>query len=208
MIGEITAYLINTYSPKAILIHGSRVRGDYVATSDYDLVVVTSESEKVSPHIYKGCSLDVYGIDLHELMIETSNKTPIWPIEILFDDNDRIGLKLCKQTHAKFLEGPKPLTKEECTNRFTYTKRLLDRIVSRGEDPMIRNYYLGDFYERMVRYWFKKNHIWTVSFYRALTIIENQDPEFYNDLQHLWNEDYLKSVQRLFEKIFKVNFKK
>lgn len=202
MIDKITEYLIQKYNPKAVLMHGSRVRGDYVPTSDYDLVLVKSDPKKITPHTYNECSLDVYGIDLNEQIIETSGHVPIWPIEILFDDGDGIAAKLCEQTHAKFLQKPNPLTNEEWDNRFNYTKRLLDRIISRGEDPMIRNYHLGDFYERIVRYWFEKNCMWTVSFYRALPIIEKQDPDFYNNLRRLWSEDYLKGAQRLFEKIF------
>ena len=47
MIDEITKYLMQTYNPKAILMHDSRVRGDYVHTSDYDLVLVTPDPKKL-----------------------------------------------------------------------------------------------------------------------------------------------------------------
>lgn len=94
MLKEITTYLIQKYDPKAILMHGSRVRGDYVLTSDYDLAVVTTEPEKVTPHAYKEYSLDVSGISITSQLIETSAKVPIWPLEVLFEDNDNLASKI------------------------------------------------------------------------------------------------------------------
>jgi predicted nucleotidyltransferase len=202
MIKEITTHLIQQYNPKAILMHGSRVRGDYVPTSDYDLVVIAAEPEKIVPHIYNGCSLDVSGIAVTTQIIETANKVPIWPLEILFEDSSKIGSTLCQQTYAKFLKGPSPLASKEWENRRNYTQRLFDRLSGRGAELMVRNYYLGDFYERMVRYWFEKNCKWTVSFFRALTIIEEADADFYKNLEGVWTEDYLINARQLFEKIF------
>lgn len=202
MIKEITTHLIQQYNPEAILMHGSRVRGDYVQTSDYDLAVIAAEPEKIVPHIYNGCSLDVSGITVTTQIIETASRVPIWPLEILFEDSSKIGSMLRQQTYAKFLKGPGPLASKEWENRRNYTQRLFDRLSARGAELMVRNYYLGDFYERMVRYWFEKNCKWTVSFFRALTIIEEADADFYKNLEGVWTEDYLVNARQLFEKIF------
>ncbi len=204
MLDKITTHLVQKYEPKAILMHGSRVRGDYVATSDYDLVVVTIAPEKVAPHSYNGCALDVCGVSVDAQTIETANKIPIWPIEVLFDDGGNIASKLCQQTHEKFLKGPDSLTNIEWENRLNYSQRLFYRLNNRGHDLMLRRYYLGDFYERMVRYWFEKNCRWTVSFFRALPVIKKTDPDFYKNLEGLWAENYLVNARRLFVKIFEV----
>lgn len=102
------------------------------------------------------------------------------------------------------MKGPSPLNNKEWKTRRNYTQRLFDRLTSRGDDLMVRKYYLGDFYERMVRYWFEKNCKWTASFFRALPIIKEEDSDFYRNLEGLWTENYLVNAQELFVKIFEI----
>ncbi|MBA3813811.1 MAG: nucleotidyltransferase domain-containing protein [Alphaproteobacteria bacterium] len=40
---NIISYLRAKYNPNAILLHGSRARGDAVENSDYDLVLITED---------------------------------------------------------------------------------------------------------------------------------------------------------------------
>ena len=94
------------------------------------------------------------------------------------------------------------LTKEEFENRRNFSKRLIQRIQGRGQDPMIRFYYMGDFYPRILRYWYELNRRWTLSAHLLLPLIAAEDPMFYQDLQDLWMEDYQKSALKIHQHLF------
>lgn len=173
---EITSYLRAKYDPKAILLHGSRARGDVFELSDYDLALITENPDLVKSEYYEGCALDIDGISLTETIFKPGGPTPIWPCLVLYDDLDGLGERLAKQTQLAFMQGPVPLTREELKNRCNFLKRLIQRIQGRGEDPMVRFYFLGDFYQRVLRYWCELNHRWTMTVHRFLPIVATEDP--------------------------------
>ncbi len=198
---KIRDYLLSKYAPEAVLLHGSRSRGDAADASDYDIVIMTSNAENVHPHEYEGMMLDIGACPLDTRILETGNKVPIWPLEILHD-TDGIGKKLCEATRRAYNSGPAPLSDRERGNRASYVKRLIDKIEARGHDTAIRRYYLADFYMRAIRYWFEKRNRWTVSPYRALPIIRDEDAAFYSALQSLWTDSYLSALRKVNKGLF------
>lgn len=198
---DITNYLKEKYRPKAIIIHGSRLSGDAFPDSDYDLAIITDNHDAVRPEDYNGCLLDASGVSPQEVILK-AGQTPIWPCEVLFDSDDLLGQILVQRTHQAFLAGPQSLLQQEINNRKNYTKRLLLRLDSRGDDLLIRNYYLSDLYDRVIRYWFEFRKQWTQPIYRALPTIKNEDPDFYALLEKLWAEAYLQSAKQIYLHIF------
>ncbi len=140
-IDEILSYLCVKYQPKAILLHGSRARGDAFEKSDYDLALITENPDRVKPEYYEGCALDIGGVSSTETILK-AGQTPIWPCVVLYDDADGLGSRMEKQTQLVFMQGPAPLTKEDLENRRHFTKRLIQRIQGRGGDPLVRFYYV------------------------------------------------------------------
>jgi len=201
---DLVIYLRKRYSPNAIILHGSRARGNAFDHSDYDLELIIEEPDLVRPEYYKGCALDVGGISQTEMILK-AGQTPIWPCLVLFDDGENLGECLVKRTHEAFRQGPSPLEGEQLENRFIFSKRLIQRIQGRGADPLVRFYYVGIFYERVLRYWCELNQQWTASVYLLLPRIATEDPVFYRLLKDLWTEDYqnaaLKIHQHLFDNI-------
>ena len=108
-IDDIVTHLLSKYSPKAILLHGSRARGDAFEQSDYDLALITENPERVKPEIYKGYALDVGGVSSKETILK-AGQTPLWPCYVLYDDADGLGERLAKRTQFVFTQGPVPLT--------------------------------------------------------------------------------------------------
>lgn len=198
---KIFDYLVKKYAPEAILLHGSRLRADAAETSDYDIVLVASNTEEIYPHEYEGIALDISAVSSDVNIIENGNKTPNWPLKVLYDATG-IGKKICEETEQAYQKGPKPLSDQEWHNRTNYTKRLIHKIEARGHDVSIRHYYLADFYMRVIRYWFEKRNKWTVSPYRALPIIENEDPSFFIALQNLWTDSYLSAIHKINKALF------
>jgi hypothetical protein len=196
-----TAYLKSKYNPKAIILHGSRLGKNAFASSDHDIAIITNTPDHVSPEEYEGCLLDVFGIRPNESVLMAGN-TPIWPCEIIFDDLDKLGLQLLQRTRDAYMAGPQPLTEEELENRKNYTKRLLQRLENRGEDPLIRYYYLSDLYDRIIRYWFETRGQWTQPIYMALPNIVEEDSVFYILLSKLWGPEYLETAINIYAHLF------
>lgn len=199
---DLVAYLRTKHHPKAILLHGSRARGDAFEESDYDFALITQQPDLARPEFYNGCALDVSGVSPTEKIL-MSGQTPTWPCLVLFDDADCLGEHLANQTHEAFEKGPLPLTREELENRCNFSKRLLQRIQGRGADPLVRFYYMGDFYQRFLRYWCELNQEWTMSVHLLLPRIVAEDSVFYQHLKDLWTEDYQSAALKIHLHLFK-----
>ncbi len=200
---EIVSYLREKYNPKAILLHGSRARGDCLDQSDYDLALIAENPDQIRPEFYQGWAFDISGIAPTESILK-AGKTPIWPCVVLYDDEDGLGKRLATRTEDAFKKGPVALTQEEFENRRNFSKRLLQRLQGRGQDPMIRFYYMGEFYPRALRYWCELNQRWTQSAHLLLPLIAAEDPAFYQELQGLWTNDYLKAAIKIHEYLFEI----
>lgn len=199
---NLVSYLRTKHHPKAILLHGSHARGDAFDKSDYDFALITENPDQIRPEYYEGCALDVSGVSPTELIL-MAGKTPIWPCFILFDDEDGLGKRLAQQTEESFLKGPMPLTKEEIENRRNFSNRLIQRIQGRGEDSLVRFYYLSDFYQRVLRYWCELNQRWTLSVHLVLSLMAKEDPLFYRNITDLWTENYQKAALNIHQHLFK-----
>jgi predicted nucleotidyltransferase len=74
-LNTIRQYLQRTYQPKAILLHGSRLRGDAMPHSDWDLLLVTDNPAAITPHTYEGYTLDLTGIKPSTTIVTTGTTT-------------------------------------------------------------------------------------------------------------------------------------
>lgn len=201
VIDKIVSYLQTEYHPKAILLHGSRARDDCFDQSDYDLALILEDTLQLRPIFFEGYALDLSGMSPTELILK-AGRTPIWPCSVLFEDEDSLGTLLIERTYKVFQEGPPPLTLEEVENRRNFSKRLIDRLQGRGEDSMLRVYYLGDFYQRVLRYWCEINQRWTLSAHLLLPIIAKEDPYFFQEIKDLWTEDYQRAALSIHQHLF------
>lgn len=203
MLKLITDHLQDKYQPKAILLHGSRARGDALPESDYDIAIILSESILIFPYEYNGVMLDIKAFPLNTEILETSTGVPKWPLQILYDDQDRIGERIYEETKKVYEDSPPSLSSQEWANRRNFLKRLVYKIEGHGKDDLsIRHYYLADFYTRVIRYWFEKQKKWTVSAHLALPIIKAEAPKFFVNLNKLWTEEYAKALQNIELELF------
>jgi predicted nucleotidyltransferase len=202
-IENIRDYLLRTYKPKAILFHGSRLRDDASPESDYDIVLVAPKLTDIYPHQYEDVMLDVSSAPLDVEIIEAGNKVPVYPLVVWYD-TDGVGEKIYQRTEQAYKNGASALSEQEWDNRSNYTKRMIKKIEARGESVAIRQYYISDFYMRVIRYWFEKKRKWTVSPYRALPIIQAEDPLFFSFLENLWTENYLLSAHQIEQILFDI----
>lgn len=202
---NLVTYLRTKHNPKAILLHGSRAWEDAFDNSDFDLAIITDDPDSVRPEFYQGCALDVSGFSLTETVLKFG-ATPLWPCLVLFDDREELGARMAKRTEEVFLQGPPSLTSEERENRQNFLKRMIDRIQGRGEDPLLRLFYIGGLTQRVLRYWCELNLKWTLSAHRVLPLIAAEDPVFYKALQELQTDTYQNAVKKIHHHLFQGDF--
>jgi hypothetical protein len=202
MLEKITHYLCLKFQPKAILLHGSRARRDAFEKSDYDIALISENPEKITPEVYEGKNLDLFGIPFNQEVL-LAGDVPLWPCIILHDDGDGLGKKIADNTEVIYLKGPHPLSEREVENRRQFSKRLIDRLQGRQSDEMVRQYYLSSFYTRVVRYWCELNQVWPQSAHRTLPYISEKDPIFYQLLKDLWTEKEHDITLKIHEYLFK-----
>ena len=198
---DITQHLLDTHKPYALLCHDTRADGNCMKENNYGIIVVTDNPTLVKSSGYENCSQDISAV-LPKIQVLKSGNTPIWPLRIMHDDKHKWGQKILTETKKAFDKGPQPLSEEEWATRLDYTKFLMNRLMGHGHGPMIRHYWLNDFYESIIRYWFDKRSLWAMSTSHSLSVIKISDPAFYEKLQQVLEDDFRDACPALFHMIF------
>ena len=92
---SIVKYLSDTYKPRALLIYGSFVRGDFDESSDFDcMVIVDEKNTKHDSSVINGVRLDCYIFTVNEVLSEDPDLfVTVYDSEILIDDGTGQTLK-------------------------------------------------------------------------------------------------------------------
>lgn len=192
--------LVATYKPLAIVQHGSRLRGDAGAGSDYDIVILTATASDAHPYVMDGMNIDVSD-ERPDVPVLLSHDVPTWPLLAVYD-TDGSGAALVARTKAAFERGPDALTEAEIENRKNFIKRYYGRLTTRGDDRALRLFYLGEMTERFIRYHFELRQRWTQSYHVMVATIAAEDPDYKAQLDALAGDDYMKAMATLYERLF------
>ena len=192
-------YLLANYKPKAILLHGSRARGDASDGSDYDITLLPADTS-ARPHIYDGLMLDLSS-EPADMAVLTSSNVPIWPIDVLYD-SDGAGAAVAARTKKAFEVGPAALSEVVIENRKNFVRRYYARLLVRQDDSALRLYYLGLLVERFIRYYFEMQQRWTQSYHVMTKTIAIENPTYKAHLDVLASDDYIKSIAWLYKSLF------
>ena len=189
MQNQIIKYLQNEYNAKAILLHGSRARGNPHNQSDWDLLVFTDEITKESSGVkFENVDLDIKIIKLPILNMDKfigSYPQSLQCINLLLDTDDGIANKILCLAKDKYSKTP-GITGEQKNNIENHCERMLNRLKDYKNNPQIFYYHLSSFYVKTVKYWFEYKDSWSQPIAEALTIIQKEDKNFYE-----WNKyDY------------------
>ena len=197
---SIRSYLLETYKPKALVLHGSRVTGNAGLNSDYDIALIGS-NQRVFSHKYGNHHLDLFDVPGDTKMLEV-NGIPMHPAQVLHDDASQIGTTLVNSAKSAYDKGPELLTLEEIDMRRNFAERLINRMEDRKQCRMTKYYYMAIFYPRVIRYWFELNQLWTLPIYAALKTIKEKDPFFLTLLENLYTEASAETAQKVYNYIF------
>ena len=188
---EIANFLVEKYSPAAVLLCGSRVGNYYSPTSDWDLIVFTDSIKgPVRTHdLFKGNVLDLEFRTFTNDggVLRASAGTPILETRTLFDDSQGQLARLVERT-AKAAPDPAEL-EVKMMGRQVYLSKKLQKLSAFTQDDMLFQYYLGQYYHFAVITWFDKRGIWPKKISSALPYIRSCDAEFFGLLERLVKND-------------------
>ncbi|MFC1616491.1 nucleotidyltransferase domain-containing protein [Patescibacteria group bacterium] len=208
---KIIKFLQKEYNAQAILLHGSRARGNPHKQSDWDLLVFTDQITKGNG----GDKLNDQNLDIKVVQLPIPDMDKFisgYPqslqfIEILLDTDDGIASKILKLSRQKYKKGPGTTTqqKEYIENHFD---RMITRLIDFKDNPQIFFYHLSSFYIKTIRYWFEYQNRWSQPISEALEIIKKEDNEFMDAINIISDknssiDDKIKAAEKMISIILK-----
>ena len=203
MIEELKSVLINKYNPIAIILHGSRARGEAFINSDCDLYLIVSDDFVLEDTCdsYSDVYLDIEFIKLEELKDVDINQK--FGFNLAFTkiilDRDNIAKDLITKAEDYYKKG-KNLNNEQLKNRKDYFTRGVLRLENLVNNRIAFTVRFNDIYARIPRYYFElKQNSWGRSPILAEKQIKDLDTWLYEKLNLLLAVENTEKVKILKE---------
>lgn len=187
---KIVEHIKNKYQPDAIILHGSRARGYERELSDWDIVLLfnTETTFKSGRELFENQNIEfsVHTLPIADIFETFSSK--LQNAVVLYERNDE-GRRLLNEAIAFYAKGVHWSHEKLEAHKLWFQGRL-DGMKNYVDTPEIFYKYFGDIYDRVFNYWYwlkQKRHSQPV--YVALKDIQQLDPEYYNLLLKLTDQD-------------------
>jgi hypothetical protein len=178
---QLVEFLREKYHPRVIVLAGSRANGTHTADSDWDLFLFCDIKGIGGISKLNDQELDItfYEWPKPEGWIFTNPYSPVWPVEVLFDDTDGVFDTFLKQTEAVYNKGSKVAYPTGCEERLRKLDRWVGKLEKYQDNPEVQFYYTGIAYEAFVRVWFERRNLWPLPPVQALPFIRENDLKFW-----------------------------
>ncbi|MFT5831997.1 MAG: hypothetical protein ACI9SY_000378 [Candidatus Paceibacteria bacterium] len=204
---EIVKYLQETFSPIAIILHGSRVSGHESIKNDWDFVLL----HDASTTLLNNGRAEVLGENIefkhHQLPVIDVMKefgTILQNTRVVFEVESK-GTDVLVRAQAACAE-PLGWTKAEKYNHSLWMRGRVDGMKDTLERPLVFEKYAADFYQRITNYWY-----WAVRdkypkpIYLALEEIKEVDLAYFSLIKKFVDESGTKKIEiaeQIYERCF------
>lgn len=189
---ELVQLLSNRWSPKLILLAGSRASGSHKENSDWDLYLLGEYSgQKSIPEQYAGQNLDVVIrpiTDLNQSVLSTFYG-PIPALRVLLDDEKLTGQQIVAATHAAYQRGSRDRDPNERRADQLELNRYISKILARRDDLESCFSTFARVHALAMQLWFYDRGLWPLPPHQALPLIRSEDPKFAAQLAAITNCD-------------------
>ena len=208
---RLTQYLVTRFRPDAIILHGSRGRGDGRSSSDWDLYLITRTKRYLDQGAlripFRGAVLDLtfIGILKRRCDLEAVIDNTLLVCRLLYDHRGA-GAAMLVRTQTLYA-GTRDLSGAERHQRKLYLLKLLDRLRENQGNPAVLLLAFAAFYRSIYREWFEILHNkWAPDLRCACQTIADRDPSFHRLLNNIAGSrsprSRLNSCRRTFRRIF------
>lgn len=184
---RLVEHLKEKYSPRAILIHGSRATGFARAHSDWDFAIIVDEDVEGEREVVDGQNIEVIVLTLpfdenkigdRWLVVREGN------IKIVYDPENILEEIVRKITN--YYNQPLVNTQIDIIGHKAWYRSQLDGMIDYQDEQEAFFRKLGELYVRTIRYWFNfKRSTYMPQVYLSLPKIKEEDPEHFKLLQIL-----------------------
>jgi len=204
---KLTQYILNKYSPRAILIHGSRANGYAREHSDWDFVILVDKDTEVLREIVDGANIEIRVMKL-PFNSESIDKWLIFRgdnVKVVFDP-DNLSPDIINRV-TEYYKKPIPLRADDISAHNAWYRSHLDGMIDYKDEQEAFFRKLGELYTRSIMYWFEYLHnTYMPQVYLSLPRIKEEDPEYYKLLQILagnhTNEEKIEAGEKIHKRIW------
>ncbi|MCU0660194.1 MAG: nucleotidyltransferase domain-containing protein [Candidatus Pacebacteria bacterium] len=187
---SIIEYLKEKYSPRAIILAGSRAIGKETEDSDWDIFVF---AEKDYPDGYFVWNNQLLDITIHswpkpDNWVFTIPFGPLWPVKVLYDDTQGVFDQILKRTKDVYELGPLVTYSNGCRERLDKLERWKGKIGKYKTNSEVQFYYAGIIFEFAIRVWFEQQNIWPLTPSLAVPYIREKDSKFADMISSFVNQ--------------------
>ncbi len=209
---EIIEYLKTKYSPRAIVLAGSRASGSNSNKSDWDIFVFSEEMQPDGFFEWQGELLD---ITVHIWpkpadWVFTFPYGPVWPVKVLFDETGGEFAKILERTKTIYDQGPLVAYPIPCADRLVKLDRWKMKIEQYSGNQEVQFYYAGYIYEFLIRVWFEQQNLWPRPPAQALPYIAEKDSDYakmLSDFTKTSGDDLARLTGIMVERLKNINLK-
>lgn len=180
---KIVNHILETYRPRAIILHGSRASGNATEKSDWDFQLLVDEKVTAERGFVEGQNVEFsqakLPIEPEDAFKRFGIKFRKGGVKIIYDP-EHIAEKLVAACQAEMEKGF-VMTSEEVTARRAFMEGMLSKIERYGNEEFIRLQFVGEFLDRAINTWFpSKEQRYSIPPYESLPYVREKDPSFIN----------------------------
>lgn len=150
----IVAHLIETYSPDAIILHGSRARGKERSHSDWDFILLYTNPTNIKSGriLYENQNIEFSVHTFPVLDIFDTFNAKLQGAKVLYE-KDTTGTALLNQAYDYYAEGVH-WSPEKVADHKLWMEGRINGMRDNVDNPMVFEKYYTDLYSRIFNYWY------------------------------------------------------
>lgn len=195
----------------AIILAGSAAREALTPHSDVDLLVLVlgkDNSHELVRVLTRNVDIRYLGVSIAEELVQTSPRLPIIlrKARVLFE-LETAGTLLLQKAHARFRQGPPPLTLHEKIKLRTEILHWLGKAEDRQAEPAIARHLISVFLDESMNAFYQLRGFWPASPIDHLRFISQRDGTLGDLLMQALSAadlaDQLTTARRIADHLFK-----
>jgi predicted nucleotidyltransferase len=172
LIDDIKTDILQRHKCHTVILYGSRARGEFKETSDYDIIAIREQGELIRDcRMFNGFYLDAFIYSENEIANPDPSLIRIND-GIVLCQKDSIGDKLLNQISLMFQQGPTKTPDWERLEIVIWVEKMLNRVRNEDIEGNFRRCWL---LYSLLECYFKLRDIWYLGPNKAFLWLEKND---------------------------------